>query len=31
MDEDGYVAVSQEPGMGYKFKWEYIEQNRIVD
>jgi L-alanine-DL-glutamate epimerase-like enolase superfamily enzyme len=31
MDEEGYVAVPQEPGMGYKFKWDYIEENRIVE
>jgi hypothetical protein len=29
MDEEGYVTVPQEPGMGYKIVWEYIEENRI--
>ena len=29
MDEEGYVAVPQEPGMGYKLKWEYIDAHRI--
>jgi L-alanine-DL-glutamate epimerase-like enolase superfamily enzyme len=29
LDSEGYVAVPQEPGMGYKFKWDYIEENRI--
>lgn len=31
LDEEGCVSVPQEPGMGYKLKWEYIEENRIVD
>jgi L-alanine-DL-glutamate epimerase-like enolase superfamily enzyme len=29
MDEDGYVHLPQEPGMGYKIDWDYIEDNRI--
>jgi L-alanine-DL-glutamate epimerase-like enolase superfamily enzyme len=29
LDSDGYVSISQEPGMGYKINWEYIEENRI--
>ncbi len=29
MDSDGYVRVPQEPGMGYKINWDYIEDNRI--
>jgi L-alanine-DL-glutamate epimerase-like enolase superfamily enzyme len=29
MDSDGYVAIPQEPGMGYKINWDYIEDNRI--
>ena len=29
LDEEGYVAVPQEPGMGYKIKWDYIEENRV--
>lgn len=29
MDADGYVRIPQEPGMGYKIKWDYIEQHRI--
>jgi L-alanine-DL-glutamate epimerase-like enolase superfamily enzyme len=31
MDEEGYVAVPQEPGMGYKLKWDYIEEHRIAE
>ena len=29
MDDEGYVRVHQEPGMGYKINWDYIEDNRI--
>jgi L-alanine-DL-glutamate epimerase-like enolase superfamily enzyme len=29
MDEEGYVHLSQEPGMGYQLVWDYIEENRI--
>ncbi len=29
MDSNGYVSIPQEPGMGYKIKWDYIEDNRI--
>ena len=29
MDDEGYVRVPQEPGMGYKINWDYIEDNRI--
>lgn len=29
MDEDGYVHLSQEPGMGYQIEWDYIEENRV--
>ena len=28
MDDNGYVNIPQEPGMGYKIKWDYIEDNR---
>lgn len=31
MDAEGYVHLSQEPGMGYQFVWEYIEENRVRD
>lgn len=31
LDEEGYVQVPQEPGMGYKLKWDYIEANRIEE
>jgi L-alanine-DL-glutamate epimerase-like enolase superfamily enzyme len=31
MDADGYVRVPQEPGMGYKIVWDYIEENRIAE
>ena len=30
MDSEGYVRVPQEPGMGYRIKWDYIEENRVV-
>ena len=29
MDAEGYVRVPQEPGMGYRIRWDYIEENRI--
>ncbi len=29
MDAEGYVHVPQEPGMGYKIIWDYIEENRL--
>ena len=29
MDDDGYVHVPQEPGMGYDINWDYIEDHRI--
>ena len=29
MDADGYVRVSQEPGMGFKLKWDYINDNLV--
>lgn len=28
MDSEGFVAVPTEPGMGYKFNWDYINENR---
>jgi L-alanine-DL-glutamate epimerase-like enolase superfamily enzyme len=31
MDSEGYVTVPQEPGMGYKIVWDYIEENRIEE
>ncbi|MCZ6633513.1 MAG: enolase [bacterium] len=31
MDENGYVHVPQEPGMGYKINWDYIEENKITE
>ena len=30
LDNEGYVRVPQEPGMGYKIKWDYIEENRVT-
>ena len=30
MDSEGYVQVPQDPGMGYKIKWDYIEENKVV-
>ena len=29
MDGDGYVHLPQEPGMGYRIIWAYIEDNRV--
>lgn len=29
MDPDGYVRVPQEPGMGYRIVWDYINENRV--
>ena len=31
MDDEGFVHVSQEPGMGYKINWDYIEENTFVE
>ncbi len=30
MDEHGFVHLPQEPGMGYRIIWEFIEDHRIV-
>jgi L-alanine-DL-glutamate epimerase-like enolase superfamily enzyme len=29
MDSEGYVHLSQEPGMGYRINWDYIEQHKV--
>jgi L-alanine-DL-glutamate epimerase-like enolase superfamily enzyme len=29
MDEDGYVRIPTEPGMGYDINWDYIEESRV--
>jgi L-alanine-DL-glutamate epimerase-like enolase superfamily enzyme len=29
LNPDGTVTVPQEPGMGYRLRWDYIEENRI--
>ena len=29
LDAHGFVHLPQEPGMGYKLRWDYIEENRI--
>ncbi|MBI2190628.1 MAG: enolase [Planctomycetes bacterium] len=29
MDSDGFVSVPQEPGLGYRIRWDYIEANRV--
>lgn len=29
IDADGYVRVPQEPGMGYKIVWDYIEEYKV--
>ena len=31
LDEDGYVTVPTEPGMGYRLIMDYIEENRIQE
>ena len=31
LDSEGYVSVPQEPGMGYKIVWDYVEENRLKD
>ncbi len=31
MDDDGNVWVSQEPGIGYKINWDYINDNLVKD
>jgi L-alanine-DL-glutamate epimerase-like enolase superfamily enzyme len=30
MDAEGYVHLPQEPGMGYRIIWDYIEENRLA-
>jgi len=30
LDSEGYVQVPQEPGLGYKINWDYIEENRVT-
>ena len=30
MDVEGYVHLPQEPGLGYRIIWDYIEENRIA-
>jgi L-alanine-DL-glutamate epimerase-like enolase superfamily enzyme len=30
MDAEGYVHLPQEPGMGYRIIWDYIEANRVA-
>ena len=29
MDEQGYVHLPQAPGMGYRIKWDYINEHRV--
>jgi L-alanine-DL-glutamate epimerase-like enolase superfamily enzyme len=29
MDDEGYVAIPQLPGMGYDINWDYIEDHRV--
>jgi len=31
LDDEGYVAVPSQVGMGYDLIWEYIEENRVRD
>jgi len=29
LDEEGYVPLPQEPGMGYRLNWDYIQDNKL--
>jgi L-alanine-DL-glutamate epimerase-like enolase superfamily enzyme len=29
IDDEGYVHVSQNPGLGIEYNWDYIDDNRI--
>ena len=29
LDEDGYVLVSQTPGLGLEYDWDYINENLV--
>jgi len=29
LDQDGYVTLPQEPGLGYRLNWDYIQSNRL--
>ncbi len=29
MDAQGYVHLSQEPGLGYRIRWDYINEHRV--
>ncbi len=29
MDSDGNIVVSQEPGLGMEFDWDYIDDTRV--
>ena len=31
MDDDGYVAIPQGPGLGIEFNWDYIKDNFLPD
>jgi L-alanine-DL-glutamate epimerase-like enolase superfamily enzyme len=31
LDREGYVPVPNEPGMGYKIKWDYIQENKVEE
>lgn len=31
LDDEGYVHLSQEPGMGYQINWDFINDNRVDD
>jgi L-alanine-DL-glutamate epimerase-like enolase superfamily enzyme len=30
LDSDGYVAVPQAPGLGYRLNWDYIREHRLT-
>ena len=29
MNDEGYVALPSQPGLGYSFNWDYIEEHTI--
>ena len=29
MDDEGFVHISPEPGLGYDINWEYINKNLV--
>jgi len=31
MDDEGYVALPQAPGLGYEIIWDHINENRVPE